>query len=164
MASRDCSWLAIVHRCVDVLGAHVKVSGDFLAGFALVHDDRVIDCWSFPAPADADEGEQLDELRRFAADLVRQHGPDRMAVKGTEAGDARSQRVAQHAEGAILTAAGAAPRPSRVWSGQAYRGALGVRNNPDALRKAEQSLSGTWPPTTEMQQAAAVALACVKKG
>lgn len=149
---------------MDVLGAHVKVSGNkFAAGFALVRDDAIEASWHFPAPRDADEGVQLGELHRFTVDLLQQQGGEEVAIKGTEAGSSAALRTAQHAEGAIMAAAGSAGTPCRVWTGQGYRGALGAQNNSQALQKAQRSLTGAWPKDSEVQQAAAAALAFVRK-
>lgn len=149
---------------MDVLGAFVRVqAGRYLAGFALVRDTTLLDTWSLAAPADLDEGGQLGELQAWVADRIQHHPVDAVSIKGTEAGSGKAVRVAQHGEGAILAAAGRANKPTKVWTGQGYRAAVGATNNPGVLKRAEADLSGAWPSTSEAQQAAAAALALIRR-
>lgn len=149
---------------MDVLGAFVKVSdGRYLAGFALVQGTTLAGAWSFPAPSDGDEAVQLGELNSYAFDLIQQYGPEAVSVKGTEAGSAKAQAVSHHGEGSILAAAGRAGKPGTVWTGPGYRAAVGAPNNAGALKVAERKLGGEWPAATEVQQAAAAALAWIQK-
>lgn len=149
---------------MDVLGAHIRVADNrYAAGFTLVTDDRIIDSWTFPAPADADEGVQLAELYQFALDLIARHNPDHVSIKGAEARSARALCVAHHGEGAVLAAAGDATKPARVWTGSGYRAAVGAPNNEAVLRVAKSSLTGSWPSQSEQRQAAAAALAAIRR-
>jgi len=146
-----------------VLGAHVRVSGGrYLAGFALVRDDTLVDAWHLPSPA-SEEGGCLAELHRFALGLFDSHSVDAFSLKGSEAGTAKALIAATHAEGALLAAAGTRGVKSKVWTGPGYRAAVGARNNAHVLEVTEAALSGDWSGRPECQQAAAAGLAAVRK-
>lgn len=90
-----------------VLGVHIRVSGGrYLAGFAAVEGDRLVRPASLAAPTERPESGQLDELHGSTLDLIRELAPHRIALRGSEAGRAAQLLTAQHAEGAVLAAAG----------------------------------------------------------
>ncbi len=148
---------------VDILGAHIRIAGGrYVAGFALLNGATIAQTWSLPSPA-GDDGARLADLHRFATDLLQRHPVDALSIKGSEAGSAKALTEAAHAEGAILSAAGVGAFPSKVWTGPGYRGAVGAGKNTEVLTRAESDLTGPWPEQSERQQAAAAALAAVRK-
>ena len=148
---------------MDVLGVHVRISSNrYVAGFALLQDDTIVDTWSLPSPA-GDDAARLASLSRYATELLTRHPVDAVSIKGSESGSSKAQLEAAHAEGALLSAAGQHQVKTKVWSGVGYRGALKAKKNPEALEIAEADLSGPWPDASECRQAAAAGLAAQRK-
>lgn len=106
----------------------------------------------------------MAELHQWVADLISHHAPDAVSLKGTEAGSAGAVTAAQHAQGAILAAAGRAGKRTRVWTGSGYRAAVGAHTNAAVLKRAQADLAGDWPGAGELRQAAAAALAMIRRG
>ena len=95
----------------------------YIAGFVLVDGDQLLRQFSLPAPSEP-EAVQLDELYHRALDLMSEHAPEVVVIRGYEmnAGTAVAKRIGAHAEGVILAAAGRSNLPVVVVSGAQLRG------------------------------------------
>lgn len=121
---------------------------------------------SLPAPADRDEAGQLADLYTSALDLIRESSPALVAIRGSEAGNAAGLRASQHAEGAVMAAAGAAGVKTvrfitgSLWKPAGFSGSARAAQSVAALCSQLQN-----PPRgpTEVEQAAAAARAAVVK-
>jgi hypothetical protein len=93
---------------VKTLGIFVRIqNGAYIAGFALVEDDRLLRDDRFPAPPDEAEAGQLAELYRHTRDAIAQLGVEAVALKESEIqGGSRNATLAHRAEGAVLAASG----------------------------------------------------------
>jgi Holliday junction resolvasome RuvABC endonuclease subunit len=149
---------------VKALGAYVRIqNGRYLAGFALVEDDRLALQQSFPAPADESEAGRLGELYARVGDLIRRAAPDLFALKVSEiARQSANAVIAHRAEGALLGAAGRHRSLTiSFWSGPRLWKPAGFANP----AKTKQSIDALCarvtpqPETDEGRQAAAAAIA-----
>jgi hypothetical protein len=150
---------------VDVLGAYVRVSSNlYLAGLVWIRDLHMVECRSFPAPADSDEPRQLDELCRLTGHMIAKSKASVVALRVAEPGSQKAARIAARAEGAILTAAGQAGLASRCWFGAGLRTPARlpptstVKERTDALCSM---LEDALPAAAELRAAAAAATAVV---
>jgi hypothetical protein len=93
---------------VKTLGVFVRIQdGAYVAGFALVDEDRLLSDDRFPAPPDEDAARQLWELYRHTRDAIAQLGAEAIALKDSEIqGGGRNAKIAHRAEGAVLAATG----------------------------------------------------------
>jgi Holliday junction resolvasome RuvABC endonuclease subunit len=162
------SWshLTIVTGALRVIGAHVRASDRrFLAGLAVVDDDRLVRGVSLPAPADSDIGRQLEELYVLARDFVNEFEPEELALKVTEARAKSALAVAHRAEGCILAAAGDKGVPVTLWFGASLRTPSGLESHSSVQQRVEALCSelSQMPTENEVAQAAAAARASIKR-
>jgi hypothetical protein len=151
---------------VRVAGAHIRVSGGrYLAGLVVVDDREVIRAVSLPAPPDSDEGRQLEELYTIAHDLFAECEPEQLAVKVAEA-QGRARAIGHRGEGAVLAAAGVNGIEVEMWVGRGLTKPAGLQRDAttqDAVAKLCSELTGEPTDESEIAQAAAAALASLKK-
>jgi Holliday junction resolvasome RuvABC endonuclease subunit len=151
---------------VKALGAHIRIrDGRYLAGFAVIDDDRLIDEQSLPAPADETEAGQLGELYGRVLDLIARSKPELFALKASDINRSSANAVAAHrAEGVVLAAAGrerslkiSSWSGPKLWKPAGFKAPAKTKESVDALcaRVAEQ------PSTDEARQAAAAAIAAL---
>lgn len=147
---------------MKTLGVFVRIqSGAYVAGFALVDDDRLLSDDRFAAPQDEDEPRQLWELYRHTRDSIAQLGAEALALKDSEIqGGGRNAKLAHRAEGAVLAAAGELRELEvTTWLGARMFKPAGFGSRPSNARIIE-ALCGQLdqrPGSTETQQAAAAA-------
>jgi hypothetical protein len=146
---------------MKVLGAHVRVANErYLAGFAVLEETSFSRHVSLPAPAEVDEGHQLQELYRTAVDLLDDVQPELLALRVSEAGRYRAQR----AEGVILAAAASANVSTELWLGAGLLRPSGLaRSSSFAERVAAlcRQVSDERIRPREIEQAVAAARASV---
>jgi hypothetical protein len=154
---------------VRSLGIFVRIQrGAYIAGFALVEDDRLLRDDRFPAPPDETEPGQLDELYRHTRDAIAQLGVEAVALKESEIqGGGRIATLAHRAEGAVLAAAGELhDLPVTTWLGARMWRPAGFTRRPSNA-EVIAALCGDLdqqPASAETKQAAAAARAAILTG
>jgi hypothetical protein len=151
---------------VKTLGVFIRIqSGAYVAGFALVEDDRLLRDDRFPAPPDEDAPRQLGELYKHARDSIAQLGVEAVAIKESEIqGGGRNATAAHRAEGAVLAAAGEV-RDLEVttWLGSRMWKPAGFTKRPSNVEVVEALCAqlDQRPASDETAQAAAAARAAI---
>jgi hypothetical protein len=150
---------------MKTLGVFVRIQdGAYVAGFALVDDDRLVSDDRFAAPQDEDEIRQLWELYRHTRDAIAQLGAEAVALKDSEIqGGGRNAKIAHRAEGAVLAAAGEIRELEvTTWLGVRMWKPAGFAARPSSNSQIIAELCGQLdkqPSSTESQHAAAAARA-----
>lgn len=151
---------------IVVLGIHVRTKASrYLAGCAVVEDGKVVRVASLPAPADADEGRQLEELHGLVTSLIGEFSPDLVAVKVNETRGQKPRSIGHRGEGAVLAAAGGAGVPARLWHQAGLRKPAGLGRSgtlEECVDRLCGELSGEALASSEVEQAAAAAAASLK--
>jgi hypothetical protein len=151
---------------MKALGAYIRIrDGRYLAGFAVVEDDRLVLQQSYPAPADETDAGQLGELYGRTGDVIASTTPDLFALKVSEISRQSANAVIAHrAEGVLLAAAGrqrslgtSTWSGPKLWKPAGFTGPAKTKESVDGLcaRLAEQ------PVSDEVRQAAAAAVAAL---
>jgi hypothetical protein len=149
---------------VKTLGVFIRIQGGaYVAGFALVEDDRLLRDDRFPAPPDEDGPRQYGELYKHTRDSIAQLGVEALALKESEIqGGGRNATIAHRAEGAVLAAAGEI-RDLEVttWLGSRKWRPAGFNKRPTNVEvvAALWSQLNQEPASEETKQAAAAARA-----
>lgn len=146
------------------LGVFIRIQGGaYVAGFALVEDDRLLRDDRFPAPPDEDAPRQLGELYKHARDSIAQLGVVAVALKESEIqGGGRNATIAHRAEGAVLAAAGEArDLEITTWLGSRMWRPAGFTRRPSNAEVIEALCAQLHqaPASDETKQAAAAARA-----
>lgn len=140
---------------------------NYLAGFAVVEDDRLVDQFSFSAPSDHELPGQLEELHRRAHDLFVESSPNLFALWASEIQGATKQAATAHrAEGAILAGIGHSSNvPTLMLIGQSLFGIAGFAKRPSNqdIIAALCSQVDPIPEAAEIRQATAVARAALMR-
>jgi hypothetical protein len=145
------------------LGAHIRIAGGrYIAGFAWIEDDRLVDSDSFPAPADRNEACRLGELYERTSGILCEAAPELFGLKVSEINrQAAGAVVAHRAEGVLLGAMIVRPDlPIEQWSRQRLFSPAGL----DSRAKGSEVVDALCarldrvPDKPEGQQAAAAAV------
>lgn len=151
---------------MKTLGVFIRIqNGAYLAGFALVEDDRLLRDDRFPAPPDEDAPRQFAELYRHTRDSIAQLGVGAVALKESEIqGGTTNATIARRGEGAVLAAAGEI-RDLEVstWLGSRMWRPAGLARRPtnaEVVSELCRQLDEV-PQSDETRQAAAAARAAI---
>jgi hypothetical protein len=149
---------------VKTLGVFIRIQGGaYVAGFALVEDDRLLRDDRFPAPPDEDAPRQFAELYKHTRDSITQFAVESVALKESEIqGGGRNATIAHRAEGAALAAAGEIRNLEvTLWLGSRMWRPAGFTKRPSNI----EVIAALWgqldqePASDETKQAAAAARA-----
>ena len=149
---------------MKTLGVFIRIQGGaYVAGFALVEDDRLLRDDRFPAPPDEDDPRQYGELYKHTRDSIAQLGVEALALKESEIqGGGRNATIAHRAEGAVLAAAGEIrDLEVTMWLGSRMWRPAGFSKRPTNV----EVVAAFWgqldqePASEETKQAAAAARA-----
>jgi hypothetical protein len=143
-----------------ILGAFVRIRDRrYMTGLAVVEGGAVVATRSLPAPAEA-EGRQLAELHSRVFDAIGEFKPAVLSLRGSET--MIGERLAKHAEGVIIAAAGLRNVPVEIKYRPtlAAKAGLGQRGKAkDATAALLSKLTGTDELAPEIQEAASAAAA-----
>ena len=153
---------------MKTLGVFIRIqSSAYVAGFALVEDDRLLRDDRFPAPPDEDAPRQFRELYKHTRDLIEQLSVKAVALKESEIqGGGKNATLAHRAEGAVLAAAGEVRELTvSTWLGSKMWRLAGFSDRPSNVKVIEVLCAQLdhVPASNETKQAAAAARAAILK-